>query len=103
MINPYQSKDLSVHTDSVFRKELNRATTTLVDYLKNEETEQRVLSGLENLREVIDDSFQDKGIFQAKSTDIRIMSPAEGLIYSNSRCSEAYLKKFSSDKASFYQ
>ena len=55
-----RSKSLSTHTDTVFRKELNRATTTLVDYLKNENTEQTVLNGLENLREVIDDSFEDK-------------------------------------------
>ena len=57
-----KSQNLSMHTDSVFKKELNRATTCMVGYLKDESSanEQQVLSGLENLREVIDDSFQDK-------------------------------------------
>merc|ERR1712106_995608 len=55
-----RSKSLSIHTDTIFRKELNRATTTMVGYLKNEQNEDMVLSGLDNLREVIDDSFQDK-------------------------------------------
>ena len=58
-----RSKSLSIHTDTIFRKELNRATTTMVGYLKNEQNEDMVLSGLDNLREVIDDSFQDKSKF----------------------------------------
>ena len=29
-----KSQNLAIHTDSVFKKELNRATTTMVGYLK---------------------------------------------------------------------
>ena len=75
-----RSKSLSIHTDTIFRKELNRATTTMVGYLKNEQNEDMVLSGLDNLREVIDDSFQDKSKF------LHFLALLKNLI----RCTENY-------------
>lgn len=84
-----QSKSLSMHTDTVFRKELNRATTTLVEYLKNEKNEDTVLSGLDNLREVIDDSFQDKSKFiLSRSLLLNYLPDAQKIIKNSSRLSQ---------------
>ena len=64
----------------MFKSELHRATSSIIEYLKNEQTSEEVLlSNLENLRDYMDESLVATGkIFLQSSQEIN--GPGDDLL-----------------------